>query len=700
MQWHRAPLLRLLPPFIAGVIWAMYLPVNVGLLLILLAISLCCLLLLFFVRKEKQAQLSLSVIPALVNNIALIFIGAIAVCFNSPTSKNQQLNTQNQLLVKVISSPQEKANSFGIEVTAQYAYADSILKKTSGKIILYLSKSGYDSTISYGDYLWVNKPPQPTKPPPNPAEFDYSQWLALKNVYHTAFLKQSEYSKTTLHGGNVLFTFSYKARDYFNTILQRYLSDSSAYGVAAALVLGLRDQVDDDLTDAYARSGTIHILAVSGLHVGAIYLLLVFITAFIPKKKWFLVARLLLFILGLWFYALLTGLSPSVVRATVMFSFIAIGDAMGRKTNLFNSLVGAALLTLCIDPKAIFTVGFQLSYLAVAGIGLLYAPIHNLLSPKTWALRKVWQLLCVSFAAQLATFPLAVYYFHQFPNYFLLSNLLIVPLGMVGVYLGLLLFVVSPVPVLASFVGKVLVFVLHVANYSAQSIEGLPFSYSSGLYFSKVAVVIVYGLIISVFLYLKTKKYLPLALGIICCIGLAILHLERNYRTAQIDQFTVYSLPNGNTAFSYIKSNTAVVYTDSLLTTESKTYRQKITPHLLECNVDEIENIHSLTFNGNNFSINNKGFIALHEKNILWLSEASQLNTMTNTQWDVVIVDGNPKISLKRLSESITCKQVVLTVNNKAYNLKKWVEEAKQFDSNVYDMTSRGAYQLNFIPHE
>ena len=143
-----------------------------------------------------------------------------------------------------------------------------------------------------------------------------------------------------------------------------------------------------------------------------------------------------------------------------------------------------------------------------------------------------------------------------------------------------------------------------------------------------------------------------------------------------------------------------MVYTDSLLTTESKTYRQKITPHLLECNVDEIENIHSLTFNGNNFSINNKGFIALHEKNILWLSEASQLNTMTNTQWDVVIVDGNPKISLKRLSESITCKQVVLTVNNKAYNLKKWVEEAKQFDSNVYDMTSRGAYQLNFIPHE
>lgn len=700
MQWHRAPLLRLLPPFIAGVLWGIYLPVNVVLLLIALAILLCYLLLLFFVRKEKQAQLSFSSIPTLVNNAALFFIGAIAVYFNSPASNNQQLSTLNQLLVRVISAPQEKPNTYSVEVAAQYSYADSTVSKSSGKIILYLSKNGYDSTIFYGDYLWVNKTPTSTKPPANPAEFDYSQWLSLQNVYHTAFLKQGEYSKTNLHKGNVLFAFSYKARDYFNTVLQRYLSDSSAYSVAAALVLGLRSQVDDDLTDAYARSGTIHILAVSGLHVGAIYLVLVFITTFIPKKKWFLVARFLLFILGLWFYALLTGLSPSVVRATVMFSFIAFGDAMGRKTNLFNSLAGAALLTLCIDPKALFTVGFQLSYLAVAGIGLLYAPIHNLLSPKTWLLRKVWQLLCVSFAAQLATFPLAVYYFHQFPNYFLLSNLLIVPLAMAGVYLGLLLLIVSPAPVLASFIGKVLVFVLHAANYSAQSIEGLLFSYSSNLYFSKVAVVIVYGLILSVFIYLKTKKYIPLALGIICCIGLAILHLERNYRTAKIDQFTVYSLPNGNTAFSYIKSNTAVVYTDSALSFESKTYRQKIAPHSLECNVDETENIHGLTFNGNNFSINSKGFIALHEKNILWLSEASQLNAMTNTQWDVVIVDGNPKISLKQLSESITCKQVVLSTNNKPYNLKKWVEEAKQFDSNVYDMSRKGAYQLNFIPHE
>lgn len=700
MEWHRVPLLRLLLPFIAGIFWAIYFPIDIILLLCLLALALGYLFSLFFIRKEKQAQLSFSSIPALIINVALILVGAIAVYFNSSENRNQQLNTQKQYLVRVISSPQEKTNTYSFIGEAQYGISENTPQKTSGKILYYISKKGYDTTISYGDYILVNKIPSSTKPPQNPAEFDYAQWLSLQNIYHTTFLNKEEYVKTDLHSGNPIFAFSFNARDYFNSVLQHYLPDSSVLGVASALVLGLRNQVDDDLINAYAHSGTIHILAVSGLHVGAIYLLLVFLTAFIPKKKWYIVAKLLIFILGLWFYALLTGLSPSVVRATVMFSFIAIGDEMGRKTNLFNSLAGAALLTLCFDPKAIFSVGFQLSYIAVAGIGLLYSSFYNLLSPKTWLLRKVWQLLCVSLAAQIATFPLTVYYFHQFPNYFLFSNVLIVPLGIIGVYLGLILLVVSPIPFLASLVGKVLMFVLQTTNSIAQTIEKLPLSYSSDLYLSKWGVIAIYGFIISFFIYLKTKKYIPLSIGIIFCIGLAVLHLERNYRTAQIDQFTVYSLPNGNMAFSYIKNNEAVIYTDSLLTPESKIYRQRIAPHLLQSNVGSTQNIHSLTFNGNNFSINNKGFIALHQKNILWLKEANQLNAMANTQCDVVIVDGDTKVSLKQLSERITCKQVVLSTNNKAYTIKKWLKEAKQLDINVYDMTTRGTYQLNFIPHE
>lgn len=413
----------------------------------------------------------------------------------------------NKVLARIAQAPEEKPKTYKIIAEAQWVAHGDTLTPATGKLLLYLSKKGYDSSLRYGDCIIIKNKLETPPTQIDSSDFNYALWLARQNIHYQAFLLQGDYTKTTQHQANPLFAFAYRARSYFDNTLHTYLPDSNTYSVATAIVLGLRNHIDDELTDAYARTGTIHILAVSGLHVGAIYLALAGLLAWVGKrKKWAAVVKALILLCGLWLYALLTGLSPSVVRATTMFSFIAVGNAMGRKTNLFNSLAAAALFTLAIDANAIFKIGFQLSYLAVAGIGLLYTPLVNLLTPKTWLLTKIWQLLCVSFAAQVATFPLGIYYFHQFPNYFLVSNLLIVPLAMLAVYLGLLLLVVSPLPFLASLVGKAVHGVLSVNNYLAKTIEQLPFAYSSDLELSLGGVVSLYAFILFTFFWLKTKK--------------------------------------------------------------------------------------------------------------------------------------------------------------------------------------------------
>jgi competence protein ComEC len=524
VELHRTPLLRLVIPFIIGILFNYYFAIPFPAILVGLSITLAALFY-FILLKSKQSQLSLSGRVGVVVYCSLFFAGSFASyhsnALNNPNHVTYKNNYQ-KLWIRVISTPEEKEKTYKVTAHVEFVIKNDTLHNTTGKILLYLSKTAFDSTIKYGDYLLIKNKLQAPPTALGKDSFNYAKWLSHKNIYHTAFLRSNDYIKTEKNKANPLFTFSYTTRSYFDSVLHTYLPNKDTYSIASAIILGIRNHIDEEYTNAYARSGTIHILAVSGLHVGAIYLVLSFLLSRLKKRKRVLLVKAISLLCSLWFYALLTGLSPSVVRATTMFSFIAIGEVLGRKTNVFNSLAAAALFTLAIDANAIFHVGFQLSYLAVAGIGLFYRPLFLLLTPKTWLLTKVWQLVSVSTAAQIATFPLAVYYFHQFPNYFLLANVLIVPLAMLAVYAGLTLLLVSAIPSLAVYIGKALHLILFTNNYLAKAIEGLPYAYTSNIYISWVEVVALYGAIIFLYQYIKTKKAAYL-MGFLCSLILIIL---------------------------------------------------------------------------------------------------------------------------------------------------------------------------------
>ena len=201
--------------------------------------------------------------------------------------------------------------------------------------------------------------------------------------------------------------------------------------VASALLLGYRENLDKELVKSYASAGAMHVLAVSGLHVGILYLLLTRIFSFLKKVKKVKNGKFILTILivsFLWFYAIMTGLSASVMRATTMFSFIVIGnELLNRKTSIYNTLAVSAIILMIINPFIVYQVGFQLSYVAVVGIVYLQPKLNRLFYSRYKLVRGVWAITCVSLAAQIATFPLSLHYFHQFSTYFFISNLIVIP---------------------------------------------------------------------------------------------------------------------------------------------------------------------------------------------------------------------------------------------------------------------------------
>lgn len=255
---------------------------------------------------------------------------------------------------------------------------------------------------------------------------------------------------------------------------QRFILDDDTRALMLQMLMGLRSEISEETRAAFRNTGVMHILAVSGLHVGIIYVVLAFLgRVLFPDRgvyRWFLTAFILFFV---WSYCALAAMRPSVVRAALMFSFVSVGRLIRREIPLLNSLSAAALLNLTLDPSDLFDLGFQFSYSAVAGIGLLYKPLSSFWNPTLPFLRWLWDLTCVSLSAQAATTGLILLYFGQFPLLFLLANWLAVPAAAVVIY-GALAFMISPVRELTLILGKVLEFFIKILTVFLRTLDDIP----------------------------------------------------------------------------------------------------------------------------------------------------------------------------------------------------------------------------------
>lgn len=379
-----------------------------------------------------------------------------------------------------------------LRVKRVQGYRSSV--KTKGKILAYLEKS--DLEINFGDQLVFKNKLQNIENSNNPGDFDQQVFYRHKGIEKLTFLKARDFQ--VVGTSEVYQYFWLNLREKFKQVLTDNLSTNSA-SLATALALGDKSTLEAETRNAFANAGAMHVLAVSGLHVGILLAILqwmFFQVSFLRKKNLYV----LLAIVIIWCFALLTGGSPSVLRAALMFSLLSMGQLFGLKVFSFNGVFSTALLILLFNPMMVFDIGFQLSFLAILGIMLFYKPISNFITFRNKILNYFWEGTAIGIAAQIGTLPISLYYFNQFPNYFILTNIGLMILA--GLALGgtLLLIAVSSVPFVVDFVSFVVDYIFIFTNAFVQFIADLPFSLSYGFVVHPLVVILAYLMIVLLWL--------------------------------------------------------------------------------------------------------------------------------------------------------------------------------------------------------
>lgn len=577
--WSKFPFLRITISFMLGIVASVFIPEYQITVLGLFAFLF--MLMIILNRIKHRYFLTANWLYGLLLILLSVCAGYIRLFNERETAKENHLvhldNIEAYRAI-VISQPAQRGKFYKCIIDLQDA-KNGRWQHTIGQVNLYVRTS--QKPFEYGDEVLIIGNPQLVQGPINPGEFNYKRYLGFLNIYHQQFADSSEVHILSHNKANRFISASIQTRAYFSNVIDDHIKGEKEQAISNALLLGNKDSLDSDIKNTYAASGAMHVLAVSGLHVGIIYLIILLIikhTLRDRKKEWMVA---IIAIPLLWGYAFITGLSPSVLRAVTLFSILALGKAWGRKAEMINMLAVSAFILLLYDPFLLMQVGFQLSYVAVMGIIYVYPLIRRIWLPSARIWIFIWDITAISIAAQIATFPLSILYFHRFAPYFLVSNLLVIPAATIIVWLGVLLFSVSWISVpLAGWVGNALEKLIWLVNYVLSGIYHLPGSDWNNLYLDVPQTWTLYLIIAGLILFVlyRNKEW-----AIFTNLGMIVLSVLIGFRWVQNNQskqIVVYRIPN-YFAVDFIQSGVVYSVMDSSLMHNKDNIHFRINPQRL-----------------------------------------------------------------------------------------------------------------------
>lgn len=540
---EQSPIFRVLIPFTLGiVVYYFGAPIHPWIQFSVLIV--CSVSVGFFVSTRFRK--TIRTLVALIASFTFGILACIAVHPNFNAEVRLGPPKEKQAYCFVIEANKNASAAFNKYVAFAY---DSAGFRT--KVLLYVGKNHALECLP-SDTLFAYCQLQPTEAPKNPYQFDYQNYLSLQEIHATALLGKNTAIEKRPFVGFSVFEYTQAIRDYCFEVFDKFQFSQSDQALLAALLLGDKSELSDETIQQFSSAGAMHVLAVSGLHVGIFYLVIQFLLSFLGESTTARITRVLVQLAFLWGYALLTGLTPSVTRSATMFSFVAVGQAMQSRTSIYNSIAVSALLLLVVNPFTLFEVGFQLSYAAVLGIIAFHKPIYSWFRSSNRILDYCWNISAVSISAQLATFPLGLLYFHSFPNYFLVSNLVVINCAALILYSALALLVFGFTSHIGFTISYVIKGILYVQNLVVEFVDKLPGATLNAIHVSNFDALILYALVASLLYamvhFSKKATYLSIALGLVFTIGLGV----ENWQLKQTNKLVFYS-GGPNTSFEHIK---------------------------------------------------------------------------------------------------------------------------------------------------
>lgn len=646
-QIERVPFLRLLLPFLVGVLLQYYFHIDKWSIITLLA-GLAIMLLSYFIPKAKRFNLRW------IFGVGLLFfffaVGCISTSFRQQLSNYnfERANKSYEGLIQDI--PQEKDNTFAYRLR---------LEGLNKEIICYIPKDKASKALAVGDYILFFSEIKPFEGVATDNGFNYATYAYNKGLSGFTFVNKDRWERVDKTSNSLLV----KATQYRQKILLAYGKlglSKDEYSILSALTLGYKDTLSDELNQSFRVTGTAHLLAISGMHVGIIYLMLSAILGlfgFSQKQLWLQVTVVTLL---LWVYIFVIGFPPSAVRAAIMLTFYCLSQVARQRAYSLNTLLATAFFMLLWNPFWFFDIGFQLSFVAVLSMLLLLPHLLKWKKIDNRYLRYAWNILLVSLVAQIGTFPLSLYYFGSFPTYFFLSNILIIPLVTVIMYNSLIILgcslLISILPgVLISFILAVYKYLVLILTNLIHFFENLPFSQISNLNLTFIQLVFISGFIILFLSFVYTKKAKSLIVAQICLLAILLVTI---WDTTKIrNSINILNKPQEICLFYSVG------------------YKQS--------RIMSVESNNILYLNGVSY------LIVLED---IWKGKRSS----KKFDVDYLHITGNNTVSLFSISQKLNPKKIILDSSLSNLNRRRLTAECEKLRIPYYDVSKNGSLRIFF----
>ena len=661
---------------VVGIIISSYLSPSLKLLfgflfgLVILFISIF-----FWVNKQSKNVFLFNLITY---SIAIV-VGMIS--FSSQTELNHKrhysnLNFQQDSIQEfsIIITKKLKANQYNYRYEANLKQLNWI--ETKGKILLNIKKDTTQNELNIDDNLFVKTILEDIRSPKNPGEFNYKKYLKNQQIYHQIRISNNDFIKIQ-NPKKSIKGYAYQTREKINYSLINSGFKANELAVINALLLGQRQTIDDDLLENYVNAGAIHILAVSGLHIGIILVILQFLLKPLKTLSNGKFTIITVSLIMLWLYAILAGLSPSVVRAVTMFSALAIGMSLNKPSNTYNSLFISMFILLLIHPFYIFEVGFQLSYLAVFFIVWLQPKISSLWKPKYKFINYFWQLFAVSLAAQFGVGLLSIYYFHQFPGLFFISNLVIIPvLGLILIF-GIVVIILSLLSILPNIVAESYMFIIQKMNAFVSFIGEQESFLAENISISLTLLIVFYTAIIAFVIWIQSKEFKSLVVFLSIVIIIFTINIYDKYIIETSNEFIIFH-KNTESLIGIKKGSSALFNADEEVCFDDYNLKN----YLLAERVNDFE-----------FAIEKQYLFNFEETQILVIDEKS-LYRFTNIKPSVIILQNSPKLNIDRVIKFYEPKLLIADGSNYKSFVERWCKSCLETKTPFYNTLQKGAYIL------
>ncbi|MCW2120803.1 ComEC/Rec2 family competence protein [Flavobacterium sp. 7A] len=676
MKVLQFPLTRIAIGFLLGILFAYGTLLNYYLGYTLLSISTLMLIVAYFFEKNQaKGNLFFGVTTLFVSfsmGVMSLIMHTDTYQISHYTHEASYFETENIIVAKV----QERIKS----TEKSHRFLLSIIqindKRASGKIILNLQKQKINKSIIVGNQLVIKGKIIRNKPPYNPSLFDYSRYLENKQIYGQLYANQQSLLVSPIVTKDLFYYCSQLTTTIIRNLENSHF-DPQSLSVAMALILGQKQDLSSEVLQDYQYAGAIHILSVSGLHIGFLLFFLNFVLSPIPNTRKGSLIKLVLSIGLLALFAIIAGLSPSVIRSVVMFSFIALGYYLRRNTYIYHTIIVSIVLILLFQPYFLFDAGFQLSYLAVFFIIWLQPLLSSTWTPKNKVLQFGWNILTVSFAAQIGTLPLSLFYFHQFPSLFFITNLFILPFLSIIMILGIVImllaaFNIAPTIFVSTFewsISSMNKIIAEIASFKSFVLQDIPFN--------TYLLISAYLLIITLIIWFEKPKYNKLVWIFIAIIAFQLSYMKTAYDNNNGQEWIVFSQKK-NSLITERKGSKVRVYANdtlskSLINTNLKSY---LVSHFAI--VDSRSSIPNVSY--------------FNEKKILIIDSLGIYPK--NCKPDILLLIQSPNINLDRLLATIHPKIIVADGTNYKNIQQNWKKTCQKNKIPFHATAEKGFYKM------